>query len=140
MSSIRFDKNSRNAIFTRKFRYTVKSNLCSGVGHMARSFKVNLVKNKINFTAYEMLQSSEKNYNIYICDWIDQLKKGTKDTLIFTNYDATGREIQQIKFKGVTLKSAKYDYDYSSTGEVIYKIKLKFSEYERNIKFTGFAK
>ena len=120
-----------NAIFARKFRWTLQANHLDSYWMKSVSFDW---KNKlINCSAYEVLLPPGV---VPVVEWLENFNTFDNEKLEFKTWDGCGVAIYSYIFSGLRLEKNKSDFDYASSDistrnfTVSYET-VKFDTYER---------
>jgi hypothetical protein len=112
----------RNNEFVRKFRWTLEGNGLES--DFIKKVKFYFELNHIHIEAYEIL----RNNRISIDEWLE--RDLSKESLLFTTYDASGNPIYSYKLDVLYPFSScsEFDYNYSDISTKLVKLHYKYIE------------
>lgn len=115
-------------LFARKFRWTLEGdhlpNIC-----IKKISDLDYINRQISFEAYEIIVDGKNP----AAKWMEEMlaNRLPKETLCLKTYDGFGNTLDAINFEGLTLVSAKSDFDYESSDATTIRFTLGFSKHTR---------
>lgn len=113
---------SPSAIFVRKFRWTLGSNILPE--HFMKTVEIDFDNNQFTFEYIEVYLDGSRPLELH--KWID-LDTHEDEEMVFRTYDGCGMELYRYTFKNLEIVSrGKSYFDYSSSEEATRKVTVKY--------------